>query len=125
MPFDEAASDEPTRPPHGHVPVSTGYAKATGRRIKLAAVTLAVALAAAFVLVPQIKGRQESMLATATAARAEEPQPIEVMRVDLAPPTQMLTLPGETQGWYNSTAEVADLAKLLISLKIEWLVAQP
>jgi len=57
--------------------------------------------------------------------RREEPRPIEVMRVDVAPPTQMLTLPGESQGWYNSTAEVADLAKLLISLKIEWLVAQP
>jgi RND family efflux transporter MFP subunit len=101
--FDETASDEPAPPHHGHVPVSTGNAKATGRRIRFAAVTLAVALAGAFLVVQQIKARQESALATATAARAEEAPPVEVMQVDLAPPTQTLTLPGETQGWYSST----------------------
>jgi RND family efflux transporter MFP subunit len=99
--FDETASDEPA-PPH-HVPVATGHAKATGRRIRFAAVTLAVALAGAFLVVQQIKARQESMLATATAARSEEAPAVEVMQVDLAPPTQVLTLPGETQGWYSST----------------------
>jgi RND family efflux transporter MFP subunit len=98
---DETASDESV--PQHHVPVSTGPAKATGRRIRFAAVTLAVALAGGFVLVQQIKARQESALATATAAHSEEAPPVEVMQVDLAPPTQTLTLPGETQGWYSST----------------------
>jgi len=100
-PDDGTASDEPV--PQHHVPVATGHANATGRRIRFAAVTLAVALAGAFVVVQQIKARQESMLATATAARSEEAPQVEVMQVDLAPPTQVLTLPGETQGWYSST----------------------
>jgi RND family efflux transporter MFP subunit len=98
---DETASDAPV--PQHHLPVATGPAKATGRRIRFAAVTLVVALAGAFLLVQQIKARQESALATATATRSEEAPPVEVMQVDLAPPTQTLTLPGETQGWYSST----------------------
>lgn len=88
--------------PH-HTPVSAADAKATGRRIRFAAVTLAIVLAGAFVLVHQTKGRQESMLAAATAASAEAPPPVEVMKVDLAPPTEELTLPGEIRGWYSST----------------------
>jgi len=29
--------------------------------------------------------------------------PVEVIKVELAPPTQVLTLPGETRGWYTSS----------------------
>jgi RND family efflux transporter MFP subunit len=101
--FDETGSDEAVPQHHDHAPVSTGYAKATGRRIRFAAVTLAVALAAAFVVVHQIKGQQESALAAATAASSEEAPPVQVMQVDLAPPTEVLTLPGEIRGWYSST----------------------
>jgi RND family efflux transporter MFP subunit len=86
-----------------HAPASTGDANATGRRIRFAAATLAIVLAGAFILVHQVKGRQESMLAAATAANAEAPPPVEVMKVDLAPPTEELTLPGEVRGWYSST----------------------
>jgi RND family efflux transporter MFP subunit len=86
-----------------HAPVSTGDAKATGRRIRFAAATLAIMLGGAFVLVHEIKGRQESMLAAATAANAETPPPVQVMQVDVAPPTDALTLPGEVRGWYSST----------------------
>ena len=86
-----------------HAPASTVDAKATGRRIRFAAATLAIVLAGAFLLVHQVKGRQESMLAAATAANAEAPPPVEVMKVDLAPPTEELTLPGEVRGWYSST----------------------
>jgi RND family efflux transporter MFP subunit len=86
-----------------HAPASTGDARATGRRIRFAAATLAIVLAGAFILVHQVKGRQESMLAAATAANAEAPPPVEVMKVDLAPPTEELTLPGEVRGWYSST----------------------
>ena len=35
--------------------------------------------------------------------RAEQPPPVDVVKVQLAPPTQTLTLPGETSGWYSST----------------------
>ena len=99
--FDSFKDPVPRQPDAD--PVLTGDAKATGRRIRFVAVTLVIVLGGAFVLVQQIKGRQESMLATATAARSEEPPPVEVTLVDVAPPTQVLTLPGETRGWYNST----------------------
>jgi RND family efflux transporter MFP subunit len=49
------------------------------------------------------KARQEATLAGETAAKAEQAPPVEVIKVDLAPPTQTLTLPGETRGWYTST----------------------
>jgi RND family efflux transporter MFP subunit len=99
--YDDTASDQLAQ--RHHDPVTTGHAKATGRRIRFMALTLAVALAGGFFLVQQIKARQESALASATAARSEEAPPVEVMQVDLAPPTETLTLPGETQGWYSST----------------------
>ena len=86
-----------------HAPASIVDAKATGRRIRFAAATLAIVLAGAFILVHQVKGRQESMLAAATAASSEEAPPVQVTQVDLAPPTEVLTLPGEIRGWYSST----------------------
>jgi RND family efflux transporter MFP subunit len=101
--FDDSAADEIVPEPHEHVPISTAYTKGTGRRIRFAAAVLAVALAAAFVFVQQIKSRKDMALASETAAKGEEAPPVEVIRVDMAPPTQTLTLPGETRGWYNST----------------------
>ena len=35
--------------------------------------------------------------------RAEEAPAVEAIKVDNAPPTQVLTLPGETRGWYMFT----------------------
>ncbi len=101
--FDDAAADEPVPEPHDHAPVSTSHAKGTGRRISFMAFLLLVGLAAAFYVVHQAKQRQEATLASETAAKAEEAPPVEVIKVDLAPPTQTLTLPGETRGWYSST----------------------
>ena len=101
--FDDAASDDPVPEHHAHVPVSSGYAKGTGRRMKFVAATLAIVLAVAFVVVSRMKGREEAMLATATAAHAEEAPAVEVIKVEIAPPTQVLTLPGEARGWYSST----------------------
>jgi RND family efflux transporter MFP subunit len=101
--FDDSAQCEPVPEPHEHAPVSTTYAKGTGRRISFVAAILAIGLIAAFYYVQQDKARQETALASETAAKAEEAPPVEVIKVDLAPPTQTLTLPGETRGWYNST----------------------
>jgi RND family efflux transporter MFP subunit len=101
--FDDSAADEIVPEPHEHAPVATTYTKGTGRRIRFAAAVLAVALAAAFFFVQQIKARKETTLASETAARAEEAPPVETIRVGMAPPTQTLTLPGETRGWYSST----------------------
>jgi RND family efflux transporter MFP subunit len=101
--FDDAAADEPMAEPHDHAPVSTAYAKGTGPRISFVAFVLTCALIAAFYFVQREKHRQETALADETAAKAEEAPPVEVIKVDLAPPTQMLMLPGETRGWHNST----------------------
>jgi RND family efflux transporter MFP subunit len=101
--FDDAAADEPVPEPHEHAPVSTAYAKGTSRRISFAALALTCGLIAAFYVVQRDKARQETTLASETAAKAEEAPPVEVIKVDLAPPTQALTLPGEARGWYSST----------------------
>jgi RND family efflux transporter MFP subunit len=101
--FDDSTAEPPAPKPDDHVPISTAYAKGTGRRIRFVAVILAAALAAAFFFVQQIKSRKEAELGSVTASRAEEAPPVETIRVGLAPPTQTLTLPGETRGWYSST----------------------
>ncbi len=101
--FDDAAADEPVPEPHEHPPVSTAYAKGTGRRVSFAAFVLTCGLIAAFYVVHQAKQQQEAALSSETIAKAGEAPPVEVIKVDLAPPTQTLTLPGETRGWYSST----------------------
>jgi RND family efflux transporter MFP subunit len=101
--FDDDGAEQAAPKADEHVPISTAYTKGTGRRIRFAAAVLAVALAAAFFFVQQIKTRKEAELGSQTAARAEEAPPVETIRVGLAPPTQTLTLPGETRGWYSST----------------------
>jgi RND family efflux transporter MFP subunit len=101
--FDDSAADTPVPQPHDHAPIPTAYAKGTGGRISFAAATLSVGLIAAFWYVQQDKAHHETALANETAAKAEEAPPVQVIKVDLAPPTQTLTLPGETRGWYSST----------------------
>ncbi len=71
--------------------------------MSVAAVLLIVGLGGTFYVVQQSKQRQETALADITAAKAGEAPQVEVIKVDLAPPTQTLTLPGETRGWYSST----------------------
>jgi RND family efflux transporter MFP subunit len=100
-------------------PIATSYDAGTGRRLRVLAVTIAVVLAAAFFIVHHIKSRDEAFLATATAARAEQPPPVNVVKVQFAPPRQVLTLPGETRGWYSSIiyARVSGyLAKWLVDI---------
>ncbi len=101
--FDDSAADDPVPQPHGHAPVATTYKKGTGRRIRFAAFILIIALGAAFYAVQKIKDTKETALDSETAVRVEEAPPVEVIKVDMAPPTQTLTLPGEARGWYSST----------------------
>jgi RND family efflux transporter MFP subunit len=100
--FDDVASDE-SAAHHEHGAISTRYAKGTGRRMRFAAAVIAIGLVAAYAYVHRIKGHEEAALASAAALRAEEAPAVEVIKVDNAPPTQVLTLPGETRGWYMST----------------------
>ena len=88
---------------HGQGAVPIGHDPGTGRRLSIFAGTFAIILMAAFFVVHHIKGRDQASLAAATAERAEQPPPVDVVNVQLAPPTQTLTLPGETSGWYSST----------------------
>jgi RND family efflux transporter MFP subunit len=97
----DAAAHDPAV--HGPVPVPTTYAPGTGNRLRIFAAGFAITLAIAFFVVQHLKNRDVTTLETATAAVAEQPRPVEVVKVELAPPVQLLTLPGETQGWYNST----------------------
>jgi RND family efflux transporter MFP subunit len=102
--FDDDTEDSHSEPePHGHVPVSTSYAPATAKRLRVFAAIFAILLAVAFFVVHYLKGREEAVLSSATVARAELPPPVEVIKVEAAPPTQPLTLPGEVRGWYAST----------------------
>jgi RND family efflux transporter MFP subunit len=101
--FDDTAADDPAPQPHGHVPVSTAYARGTGLGISVTAFILTAALIGAFYVVQKDKESKEAALTNETAAKAEEAPPVEVIKVDVAPPVQTLTLPGETRGWYNST----------------------
>jgi RND family efflux transporter MFP subunit len=102
-PHATEAHAAPGAPHHDRAAAKPVYSAGTGRRLRIVAATLALVLASAFLLVQHVKGRQEALLASATAERANEPPPVEVIPVEQAPPTQALTLPGETQGWYSST----------------------
>jgi len=102
--FDDDTEDSaPTPVAHGHVPVATSYAPGTGNRLRIVVAAFAIILAIGFFVVHSVKGRDEALLASATAARAEQPPPVEVVKVEVAAPIQTLTLPGEVRGWYAST----------------------
>jgi RND family efflux transporter MFP subunit len=98
----DATANEPTAK-QGHDPVLTSFKPGTGRRLKLVAAMIAMILAIGFFVVQHIKAREHALLETATAARADAPPPVEVVTLSLAPPTQVLRLPGEVRGWYSST----------------------
>ena len=96
-PSDEATQKAAGSQEHDHGAVPTSYDAGTGRRLGILAGTFALILLVAFFLVHHIKGRDQTLLETTTAERAEQPPPVDVVKVQLAPPTQMLTLPGETR----------------------------
>jgi RND family efflux transporter MFP subunit len=98
--FDEVAQEAPEVSPTIAEP--TAYPPGTGARLKTAAAAVAIVLVLAFVAVQFLKGRQVASLEVATALRANRPPAVEVVKVDYAPPTQVLALPGETRGWYSS-----------------------
>jgi RND family efflux transporter MFP subunit len=88
---------------HEPVPVATGYAPGTGSRLRIFAGVFALTLVVTFFVVQHIKGRDEAMSAAATVRLGEIAPQVDVVKVALAPPTEVLRLPGETRGWYSST----------------------
>lgn len=100
---DEVPPTKATPDSDGHVLVPTTYTAGTATRLRIFAGAFAILLAVAFFVINHVKGREEAVLAATTAQRADQPVPVEVVKVEPAPPVQNLTLPGEVQGWYTST----------------------
>lgn len=74
----------------------------TGRKLKVFAGIVAVALLVGFFLVHHTKSSEEKSLETATLATASEPPIVNVIMVQNAPSSFPLSLPGETAAWYES-----------------------
>jgi RND family efflux transporter MFP subunit len=100
---DELEAKKAALDSHGHVPVATSYDSGTGRRLQIFAGALAIVLVIAFFIVHHVRGSDQQSLAATTAAGAEQPAPVEVVNVENAAATQVLTLPGGAKGWYTST----------------------
>jgi RND family efflux transporter MFP subunit len=83
--------------------VSTSFAPSTGRRIKISAGVVALALLIGFSVVHFLKASERSELSNASKAEASRPPPVNVITVGSAAATRPLTLPGETAAWYEST----------------------
>ena len=88
---------------HGHVPISTGYAKGTGTRLGMSVGLLAAALLVAFFVANRVKHGQETLLREEADMRVQQPPPVEAVKVQRKSPRANLVLPGETRGWYSST----------------------
>jgi RND family efflux transporter MFP subunit len=111
--FDEGAHEpdamSPGRDPagradvHGHVAISTGYARLTGGRLGLFVGLLAASLMSGFFVVQHLKHGEEASLREQAALRVQQAPPVEVVRVETVSPSHALVLPGETRGWYSST----------------------
>ena len=93
-----ANSDE-----HGHVPVSTEYARGTGKKLRIFVGLLAVVLSIGFFVANHFRRGQEASLREEAALRVQQPPPVEVVKVQRRSAKQTLVLPGETRGWYSST----------------------
>ena len=83
--------------------VSTSVAPGTGRRIKISAGVVALALLIGFSAVHFLKASARSELSNASKAAASRPAPVNAIIVGGAASPRALTLPGQTAAWYEST----------------------
>jgi RND family efflux transporter MFP subunit len=88
---------------HGHVPVSTEYARGTGKKLRIFVGLLAIVLSIGFLVANHFRRGQEASLREEAALRVQQPPPVEVVKVQRRSAKQTLVLPGETRGWYSST----------------------
>jgi len=93
--------EELSRAERSYVPVHSK--PGTGRRLGVAMIVVACALAAAFVARHYVNARHEHAVAQEALMAADAPAAVDVVRVEYAPPMHLLTLPGETRAWYEST----------------------
>jgi membrane fusion protein, multidrug efflux system len=83
------------------VPIT--FRPGTGRRIKISAAVLLVALLVGFVIVHFLKSSDSSALANASKAATSARQRVDVIMVSAGASTRPLALPGEAAAWYEST----------------------
>ena len=78
-------------------------APGAGRRMQILAGGVAILLLIGFFLVNHFRSQDESLLAQTTAEQASAVPSVDIVTAHPSPATQMLTLPGETAAWYEST----------------------
>ena len=101
-PRESAGAAAHGQPEHaGHMPVHAR--RGTGWWLLVFVLIFAAGLCAAFVVVTHRKAASEADLQSAARADADAPMTVDVVKVQSAPAIRMLTLPGETRAWYETT----------------------
>src|SRR5262249_11942691 len=85
-----------------HTPVPETERRA-GRRLQILAAVAAAALLAAFVLASTLRSHAKASLAEAAAKQAAAAPAVAVATVEPAPSHRVLSLPGETAAWFDSS----------------------
>lgn len=83
-------------------PSPMNQSRQAGSGLRWLAIALAIALAAAFMVVRQMKSNAATELADETKTEASTTPVVEVVSAEPAPATWNLKLPGETAAWYDS-----------------------
>ena len=84
-------------------PSNISPSNTVGRNLLLVASALAIALSGGFAFISHVRARRQDDLQSDAAAAAGAPPEVNVVAVKYAPATQLLTLPGETAAWYQTT----------------------
>jgi len=92
---------ELAHPAPSHVPVES--TPETGRRLVVFVGIIVVALALGFAARHHHNAATEASLAKLTQVAADAPAEVEVARVSYAPPSHVISFPGEAQAWHQST----------------------
>ena len=74
-----------------------------GKKILAAVVLLAIVLGMTFFVVSRHRTAAERALSAEAHTAESTPPPVSVVTVQYGPPTHIITLPGETRAWYEST----------------------
>ncbi len=105
---EESLAPAPAPPPAADAAVSPAavsltFEARTGARLRVFAVAVAAVLVAGFLLVSLLKWHDQTALATESREDAGRRVSVTVYPVQAALGERLLTLPGETAAWYQST----------------------
>jgi RND family efflux transporter MFP subunit len=85
------------------VPAKPPASARTGRGVTIFAVVVMAGLLVGFVIVQRIRAHKQKTLDLQTSSSAGAAMPVDVVRVERAPSSRPLQLPGDTRGWYQTT----------------------